>query len=67
MNFSNTEYLFRAAYEYPITHKRGRITFTATRDRALMWAAGYVKYFCKGYLLSIEEDRPVQINLELSL
>jgi hypothetical protein len=61
-----TEYLFRAAYEYPKSHKRGRITFVATRDRALKWAAGYVKYFCKGgYLLSIVEDSPVQINLEL--
>lgn len=64
---NNTEYLFRAAYEYPITHKRGRITFVATRDRALMWAAGYVKYFCKGYLLSIVEDRPAEVNMKLEL
>lgn len=62
---NNTEYFFRAAYEWPISHKRGRITFIATRDRALQWAAGYVKFFCSGYLLSIVEDRPVQINMRL--
>lgn len=62
----NTLYLYRAAYEHSKPLKRGRITYVTTRDRALSWAAMYVKHFCKGYLLSIVEDRPVQINMELT-
>ncbi len=58
------EYIYRAAYEWP-DGKRGRITFLARSDKALQFAAGYVKFFCKGYLLSLVEERAAERNLEL--
>ena len=62
-----THYLYRAAYERPHTQERCRITFVATPQQALPWAADFVKYMVKGYLLGISEVRSVQLQDELEL
>lgn len=59
--------MFRAAYEYPKTGTRGRITFIEERERALPWAAEYVKHYTNGYLLSLVELRPASVQRELVL
>lgn len=64
---NNQEHIYRIAYEYPITGRRGRATICARPHEILPYAANYVKFFCKGYLLSIVEDGPAQINNILQL
>ena len=39
----------------------------ATPQQALPWAADFVKYMVKGYLLGISEVRSVQLQDELEL
>ena len=59
--------LYRAAYELPRNQGRKRVTFVATPAQALPWAADFVRYCQRGYLLSIVELRPVaQTELELT-
>lgn len=59
--------LFRAAYEWPKTGTRGRVTFVASRQEALPFAAEYVNKCVKGYLMSLVELRPAQVQEELKL
>ena len=59
-------YLYRAAYEQPMTGERKRFTFASNDANALRWAAEYVKKGSNGYLLSIVEVRPLLPILELT-
>lgn len=61
----NHYYLYRAAYEWPRTGRRGRFTLAARSDEALPMAAEWVKKFTGGYLLSLVEVKPLETNLEL--
>lgn len=51
--------LYTARYEYPNGRKH-TVSFIVNHPKqALPWAADFVRYCVKGYLLAIEEIRPV--------
>ena len=56
--------LYRARYEWP-DGRKSWVTFSSMKHDALRWAADYVRCFVGGYLLGLEEIRPMAWELEL--
>lgn len=60
--------MYRLAFEWPHTGRKGRITFLApTPFAAVRYAGDWVRKCTRGYLLGVEELRPAQLQQELEL